>query len=169
MKPRLWLWRLLWPWRAGAAPAPASGEAFPDFTLKDLEGVKHSLFNAEPGARTVLWLTNFCEDCRARVPLLEELRREASDRCRILAVSILSIDDPLPGQVAPSCGFPILLDPEDVVTKKLGQAHPPGTCPLRNLYIVDGAGRILFRHHLSALKPDAFRAAWRALIAGGSE
>ena len=165
MNIRIWLWRLLWPLRARLSPGAEVGGAFPDLTLKDTNGRAHSLYDAAPGVRTVLWLTNLCEDCRARIPLLEEVHREAAGRFRVLAVSILPVDHPLPIEIAPSCGFPILLDPEDVVGLRLGQTHPAGTCPMRNLYIVDGVGRILFKHHLSALKPEAFRAAWRALQA----
>ncbi|MDE2489778.1 MAG: TlpA family protein disulfide reductase [Elusimicrobia bacterium] len=160
----LWLWRLLWPLRSRLSPGAEVGGCFPDFTLKGLDGRAHSLYDARPGIRTALWLTNLCEDCRAKIPLLEELEAESAGRCRVLAVSILPVDDPLPARVVPDCGFPILLDPEDVVGRRLGQTHPPGACPMRNLYLLDGTGRILFKHHLSALRPEAFRAAWRKTL-----
>lgn len=161
----IWLWRLLWPLRARLRPGAEVGGCFPDFTLRDIGGREHSLYDGRPGARTLLWLTNLCEDCRGRIPLVEEVLREGEGRLRALAVSILPMEDPLPREVAPRCGFPVLLDPEDVVTRRLGQAHPPGACPLRNVYIVDGKGTILFKHHLSALKPEAFRRACRELRA----
>lgn len=161
MRTPLWLWRLLWPIRARLHPGAEIGGCFPDFTLRGTDGEEHSLYDAAPGVHTILWLTNLCEDCRAKVPLLNELGGAADGRLRVLAVSILAVDDPLPGQVAPGCRFPILLDPEDVVSRRLGQAHPPGACPMRNLHIVDGLGKIAFKHHLSALKPDEFRAACR--------
>ncbi|MDX6770159.1 MAG: redoxin domain-containing protein [Elusimicrobiota bacterium] len=159
----LWLWRLLWPLRAKLHPGAELGGCFPDFTLRDVYGREHSLYDGRSGIHTVLWLTNLCEECRARVPLLEEVLRESAGRVRILAVSILAVDDPLPGQVAPKCGFPVLLDPQDVVAARLGQAHPPGACPMRNVYIVDGAGTIRFKHHLSAIQPEAFRSVLRKL------
>lgn len=158
MSLRLWLWRFLWPLRARFHPGADVGGCFPDFTLRDVSGGTHSLYDEEPGRFTALWLTNLCEDCRAKIPLLEEALRLSGSRLRVLAVSILDVADPLPIQVARDCGFPILLDPEDVVARRLGQTHPPGTCPLRNLYIVDGAGRIRFRHHLSAVRPEELRA-----------
>lgn len=159
----IWLWRLLWPLRARLSPGAEVGGAFPDFTLHDLGGRSHSLYDGTPGIRTLLWLTNLCEDCRSKIPLLEELRRGSEGMFRILAVSILPVDDPLPRKVAPDCGFPILLDPEDVVARKLGQTHPPGACPMRNMYILDGVGTILFKHHLSAVHPDSFRQVCREL------
>ncbi|MBI5631299.1 MAG: TlpA family protein disulfide reductase [Elusimicrobia bacterium] len=160
---QIWLWRALWPLRARLHPGVEVGGCFPDFTLKDVDGKSHSLYDGKPGGLTVLWLTNLCDDCRARIPLLEEARRESGGRLRVLAVSILDINDPLPPKVARNCGFPILLDPDDIVARRLGQTHPPGTCPLRNLYVVDGAGRIRFKHHLSAVRPAEFRAALGAL------
>ncbi len=159
------LWRLLWPLRALFHPGTELGGCFPDFTLRDTAGKEHSLYQGKSGAYTVLWLTNLCSDCRAKIPLLGELLGESPGLLRVLAVSILAVDDPLPGQVARECGFPILLDPDDVVALRLGQKHPPGTCPLRNLYIVDGAGTIRFKHHLSALRPEELRSAWRKLAA----
>lgn len=163
MKIPIWLWRLFWPLRARLHPGAEVGSCFPDFSLLDTSGREHSLYDDRPGMHTVLWLTNLCEDCRAKIPLLTEVQRESNGRIRVLAVSILAIDDPLPGEIARTCGFPVLLDPADVVALRLGQAHPPGACPIRNIYIVNGAGTIRFKHHLSALRPEEFRSAWRQL------
>lgn len=157
------LWRFLWPLRARLRPGAEIGGCFPDFTLRDTFGREHSLYDGRPGMHTVLWLTNLCEECRAKIPLLEDVRRESGGRIRVLAVSLLSLDDPLPMQESLVCGFPILLDPEDVVALRLGQANPLGACPMRNLYIVDGIGTVRFRHHLSAIRPEEFRSVWRKL------
>lgn len=143
-----------------------AGEIFTDFTLKDIQGRSHTLSAPGSNQYTLLWFTNLCEDCRSKIPLLNELQREAGDQFRILAVSILNVDSPLPNEVSKSCVFPILLDPEDVVGKRLGLPHPPETCPLHNLFILDARGRIVLRHHLSALTPVAFRKIWRDLTSG---
>lgn len=161
---KMGLWKLLWPLRARWRRGLEMGELFPDFTLTDLTGRSHTLSDDQDGRSTVLWLTNLCEDCRSKVPLLEELRREAGDRFRILAVSLLGDDPTLPRQVSVQCGFPILMDPEDIVGHKLGLSHPPQTCPLHNLFILDKDGRVVFRHHLSALNPEAFRALWQGYV-----
>ncbi|MBI4678206.1 MAG: hypothetical protein HY748_11545 [Elusimicrobia bacterium] len=58
----------------------------------------------------------------------------------------------------------MLIDPEDIVARKLGLQHPPGTCPLNNIFLLDRSGRVVLRHHLSAIKDDAFRQAWRTLV-----
>jgi len=159
------IWKLLWPVRAWWHKGLEKGDYFPDFTLSDLDGRGYSLSDNPAGKMTVVWLTNLCEDCRSKVPLLEELRREAGDRFRILAVSLLGDDAALPRQVSSLCGFPFLMDPEDIVAHKLGLPHPPQTCPLHNLFILGKDGRVVFRHHLSALDPASFRALWTRLLA----
>jgi peroxiredoxin len=159
------LWRLTWPVRAWFHKGLEPGSVFPDFALRDTRGSLHRLSEGAGAALTVLWFTNLCEDCRGRIPLLEDLVRQAGGRVRVLALSILAPDDPLHAQVAPRCPFPLLLDPEDVVGRRLGLAHPPGACPLLNLYILTASGRVLFRHHLSALEPAEFAQRWRDLLA----
>lgn len=147
----LTLWRWLWPVRSRLVRGLAVGERFPDFSLRDTDGKGHRLSG---GGRTALWFTNFCEDCRSKIPLLNEA---VTGGLRVLAVSILAPEDPLPAATAPQCRFPVLLDPQDVVGKDLGLAHPPGTCPIHNFFLVEADGGILFKHHLSALSPDRFR------------
>ena len=156
-----WFWRRTWKLRSTFAGGLRVGELFPDFSLKDLEGRAYGLSDPTPARHTALWFTNLCEDCRARAPLLDELRREAGERFRVLAVSILGADETLPRQVSGRYGFPMLLDPEDIVATRLGLAHPPGTCPLHNFFILDWMGRVRLRHHLSALKDEDLRVLWR--------
>ncbi len=158
------IWKLLWPLRAWRCKGLDEGCYFPDFTLNDAAGRGYRLSDNPAGKLTVLWLTNLCEDCRSKAPLLEELRQEGGDRFRILAVSLLGDDATLPRQMSARCGFPVLMDPEDIVAHKLGLVHPPQTCPLHNLFILDKDLRILFRHHLSALKTEAFRALWQGYV-----
>jgi peroxiredoxin len=164
---KIGLWKILWPVRARWQTGLEKGEVFPDFALKDLAGREQRLSAHGAGRWTVLWLTNLCDDCRSKVPLLEELRLESGEKFRVLAVSLLGDDLTLPRQVSGQCGFPILLDPADIVGHELGLPHPPQTCPLHNLFILDEHGRIVFRHHLSALKPEAFRALWRGYVHKG--
>lgn len=164
MSLRLALWRLLWPSRSARAKTLAPGDRFPDFTLSDVDGRPFTLSVNPDGKATVLWLTNLCEDCRARVPLLAELAREAPGRFRVAGVSLLGEERELPRRVAEEGGFPVLLDPQDIVARDFGMPHPSGACPLHNLYVLDEKQRVVFRHHLSALAPEAFRALWRSLI-----
>lgn len=159
-----WAWRLAWTLRSRLRGGRGVGDTFPDFSLRDLADREHRLSGDTESRVTVLWFTNLCEDCRSRVPLLEEMRQEAGERARILAVSLLAVDDPVAREVALRCSFPLLLDPTDVTAGELGLEHPYGACPLNNLFLLDRRGRILFRGHLSALSPEAFRRMWRGLL-----
>ncbi|MBI4348659.1 MAG: redoxin domain-containing protein [Elusimicrobia bacterium] len=165
MRPRLWLWKALWPWRARSSRNLRPGSVFPDFALEDTAGWRHELSDNPERRLTVLWFTNLCEDCRERIPLLREVAAVSGRDFRVWAVSILAADDPLARREAPGCGFPVLVDPDDIVAHELGLSHPPGTCPLHNLFILDADGRILLKRHLSAIAPEEFREAWRGLAA----
>ncbi len=158
------IWRLAWTVRRRGAKGLDIGSRFPDFRFLDVNGSPHRLSDSAGRRATVLWFTNLCEDCRSKAPLLSDLVRRGHDRVSVLAVSILPVDDPLPRRFAPNCAFPILLDPNDVVGERLGLSHPPATCPIHNLFIVDTTGTVVYRHHLSALSESAFRAKCREVI-----
>jgi len=151
------LWRLGRAVRSIKANAPRVGDVFPSFSLQDTDGHRHALIDASPGIFTILWLTNLCEDCRSKIPLLNQLKQEVEGRFRVLAISLLGQDDLIPREVQGQCKFPILLDPDDLVGTIWGLPHPPSTCPLNNFFILDEKRHILFRHHLSALSPKGFR------------
>lgn len=158
------LWRLWWRLRAAASrPALGSGR-FPKFSLRDTRGRTHALSAGRPA---VLWFTNLCEDCLARIPLLEELRRSRGNEVQVLAVSVLGAERTLPEKAQALCGFPVLLDPDDFTANRLGLAHPPAACPLRNLFVLDASLRVVFQHHLSALSPRALQDAVARAVRGG--
>lgn len=160
LRPPACLWRLLWRCRAAMSGGLLVGDMFPDFALQDLAGRVHSLSDPFPGDGTVLWFTNLCEDCRSKAPMLEAARGKAGGRMRVMAVSLLGADRTWPERLQPGCGFPFLLDPEDITAGRLGLPHPPGACPLHNLFILDRRGRVAARHHLSALDETGFAALW---------
>lgn len=154
------LWRIVRTFRAAKATGLQKGDVIPDFSLLDVEGNRRSISDILPDKSAVLWLTNFCKDCRNRIPFLNDLVQKASDRYGVLAVSLLGNDLRWPQECARTASFPILIDPEDIVTRTFGLSHPPGACPLHNLFIVDRGGRVVYRHHLSALSWKKFRKVW---------
>lgn len=157
------IWRFFWKLRSVKAKGLQKGAVFPEFSLRDTEGQLHSSTDFFPEKNVVLWFTNFCDDCRAKIPLLNELEKKAGDRYGVFAISLLGKDIEWPRKCREMASFPFLIDPEDVVGRKLGLSHPPGSCPLHNLFILDRDGRILFRHHLSALSSEGFREAWESI------
>lgn len=149
-------WKLAWPWRAAMDKARPPGAVLPDFELADGGGRRHRLSD-DGGRRTLLWLTNLCDGCQARAPLLNELAERHGPLVRVLAVNLLA-EEETARKVAPKLRFPLLLDPEDVVQRVLGIPHPPGSCPLHNLYLLAPGRAVLWRGHLSAMKPAAVSA-----------
>lgn len=147
--------------KKGALP----GQAIPDFTLSDFHGRKVNLYGHFPKKAVLLWMTNLCETCEEKIPLLEEIYAKNRDRLEILAVSILGEDRSVAERILKThrMSFPLLLDPEDWTGKVLGFEHPQAACPMHNLLILDFSGRIHFKHHLSAVKKEKLLEALRSI------
>ncbi|MBI3013040.1 MAG: redoxin domain-containing protein, partial [Elusimicrobia bacterium] len=145
-----WLWKLRCIFAGKDKVGLERGELFPRFMLEDCGGRPYSIPDTTKKSFTLLWFTNLCEDCRSRIPILNELRECFGDRVSIYAISLLGRDLELPRNLEKTIGFPMLIDPEDIVSGKLNLPHPPDTCPLFNLFVLDPQGTILFKHHLSA-------------------
>jgi peroxiredoxin len=124
--------------------------------LDDLDGYPHRPADALPERAVLLWFTNFCPGCEARLPFLERLSRLHPDRLAIFAISVLGGDRKTVAQMRevhrPS--FPLLLDPDDTVADSLGISHTPNTCPLKNAVLVARCGEIVWRGHLSAARDE---------------
>lgn len=147
-----------WMLRSSYKMGSGVGERVPDFTLLDLKGTEITLFSSFPKKAVVLWLTNLCESCERRIPILQRAYKGSRDRLEIIAISTLGNDRETPERILKTrkIEFPLLLDPEDWVGKVLGFEHAPGACPLYNLLILDQSGRIILRHHLSAISDEKF-------------
>lgn len=141
------------------------GQRIPDFTLCDFSGHPLTLSKVFPKKAAVLWLTNLCESCEEKISLLQGLHEVRSERLAIFAISTLGDDLSTPKRIlaAHRMTFPLLLDPEDWVGKELKLEHPAGACPMYNLLILDQAGRVMFRHHLSAISEEKFLTLLRAV------
>ncbi|TAK05895.1 MAG: methyltransferase domain-containing protein [Candidatus Manganitrophaceae bacterium] len=133
------------------------GARTPDFRLQDLSGRSFTLSDSFPKKAVVLWLTNLCSSCEERIPLLERIYQASRDRLEIFAISTLGEDRATPERILRThqMTFPLLLDPGDWVGTVLGLPHPVGACPLYNLLVLDTAGVIRFKSHLSAIGDEA--------------
>ncbi|MBI4056564.1 MAG: redoxin domain-containing protein [Elusimicrobia bacterium] len=129
------------------------GDSVPDFLLRDLSGTAYILSSYYRKKSVILWMTNLCETCQERIGFLSRVCNEFGPRVEVLAISILGNDRATPESILRKYGvkFPLLLDPGDWVGKVLGFEHPPGACPMHNLLILDISGRIILKHHLSAI------------------
>ncbi|MEK6543444.1 MAG: redoxin domain-containing protein, partial [Elusimicrobiota bacterium] len=157
----LFFWRLTRPLKALWHRGFEVGDRFPGFSLTDTHGKNHAVPTKMGDSWTMLWFTNLCESCQTKIPLLADLHNKASGKVQILAISLSGNDKALTDKIAAQSPFPVLPDPEDIVASKIGLSHPPQTCPFHNLFILDKDRRIVFRHHLSAMKPEAFRSLWK--------
>lgn len=143
------------------------GVRAPDFTLRDLSGRSFILLEVFPEKAAVLWLTNLCSSCEERIQLLQRVYKANRDRLEIFAISTLGEDRATPERILRThrMTFPLLLDPDDWVGKTLGLPHPVGACPLYNLLVLDAAGIIRFKSHLSAIGDETFLKALRSVNA----
>ncbi|MBU8917308.1 TlpA family protein disulfide reductase [Bacillus sp. FJAT-29953] len=121
---------------AAAQNGPAIGAKAPDFELKTLAGETVKISDLK-GKKVMLnfWAT-WCPPCKAEMPDMEQLHKEAGDDITILAVNI----DPqldVQGFVNEyKITFPILLDAEDAVNEKYQVLSIPST------YFIDSKGVI---------------------------
>jgi peroxiredoxin len=145
------------------------GQRVPDFTLLDIYGRSVTLSDFFPEKAVVLWLTNLCSSCEERIGILEKVYEEKRDSLEVIAISTLGDDRATPEKILKthSIKFPLLLDPEDWVYRKLGLEHPEGACPLYNLLILDRFGKVAFRHHLSAFSDEKFLSVLQAVLKQG--
>lgn len=134
------------------------GQRMPDFTLSDYYGHPFRLARVFPKKAAVLWLTNLCASCEEKISLLEKIHESDHERLAIFAISTLGNDRATPERILRTHRptFPLLMDPEDWVGRELKLEHPAGACPMFNLLIVDRTGRVVFRHHLSAMGDEKF-------------
>lgn len=110
--------------------ADDEAKTVPDFTLKDIAGKDHSLYDglAEGPVLVSFWAT-WCKPCKQEMPHLDELFSTYADQG--LSVYAVSIDKPrnkarVRSEVqAKKYGFTTLLDPnQDAFRKLQGQSVP---------------------------------------------
>jgi cytochrome c biogenesis protein CcmG/thiol:disulfide interchange protein DsbE len=125
---------------SAAAPAPQSGFAAPDFTLRTPTGETYTLSELRGNAVLVnLWAT-WCPPCRAEMPAIQKIYNEyKQDGLIVLAINMTAQDNPLniePFMTQYNLDFPILLDE----TGEVGAAYQLRSLP--SSYFIDRAGII---------------------------
>jgi thiol-disulfide isomerase/thioredoxin len=107
----------------------ASGEARPDFALRDLQEAQHELKQLAGRVVLVHFFATWCEPCREELSSLSRLlERGGGERVSILAVNVAEV----PARVrrfletAP-VAFPVLLDADRAVTRAWGVNTLPTT------------------------------------------
>jgi cytochrome c biogenesis protein CcmG, thiol:disulfide interchange protein DsbE len=125
---------------SAAAPAPQTGFAAPDFTLRTPTGETYTLSELRGKAVLVNLRATWCPPCRAEMPAIQKIYDEyRQDGLIVLAVNMTSQDNAL--NIAPfvaqfGLDFPILLDE----TGEVGAAYQLRSLP--SSYFIDRAGII---------------------------
>lgn len=135
------------------AQALEIGQGAPDFRLRDIDGTHRTLAELRgSGALLLDFGSVFCFNCQETLSLLEEIRRApAAFRLRVAAVNL----DPAESASAVKAiargielGYPILLDPEGIVSTAYDVTQIP------YLVLIDAKGiiRAIHRGSPSGLK-----------------
>jgi thiol-disulfide isomerase/thioredoxin len=136
---------------AVASLAPTGGgTSLPDLALACLDG-GGTAHLARLGVPTVvnLWAT-WCGPCRQELPAFQRYAEQVGDRARV--VGVVTGDTPENARsFAKDLGlrFPMLVDTEGVLMKRVGVAALPATL------FVDEQGRVAFLHNGAALDQPA--------------
>jgi peroxiredoxin len=131
--------------------APKIGEQAPDFTLKDFSGKTFTLSPLMKKNGVLLWFTNLCSGCQEQVPTVERLKAlYAKKNIGVVAVSVLGkerkhVEDVMARN---KVTFPFLYDPSGEATRLYSGQYVQGTCPLKNIFVIEKGGKILFSRHL---------------------
>lgn len=139
------------PLPAGAPPAEGIrmldiGDAAPDFSIRDPEGVPFH-FAEEKGKRPILLVfwSIFCEPCRFEMPILQKVHlRHKDSGLEVVAVALDG--EPLKGSVLgfvrqEGYTFKVLIDELDS-KETFKAADPYGVAGTPTIYLIDRTGRI---------------------------
>ncbi len=124
----------------GLTEVPGHPQA-PDFTLQDIDGNIHRLADYRGKALIVNFWATWCPPCRAEMPSMERAwKKERSNGIVILAINVGEDEDTIFQFTADyPVTFPLLMDQDSEVVGPWGVRGLPTT------YVVDPAGRIVYR------------------------
>lgn len=131
--------------------APRVGDQALDFSLKDFSGGRFTLSKLTRKGNVVLWFTDLCEGCQSQIPTVLRLKAEYEKKgVEVVAVSVLGKDRKTVETVIKEnkVSFRFLYDPMGVATQRYSGKYVEGTCPLKNIFIIEKGGMIVFARHL---------------------
>lgn len=137
--------------------APRVGGRAPDFMLDDFNGKKFELSKLIKMTNVILWFTNLCEGCQSEIPTVLRLKREYEKKgVEVVAVSVLGTDRKTVEAVIKQnkVSFRFLYDPSGTATQRYSGKYIEGTCPLKNIFIIEKGGKIVYASHLPGVDPS---------------
>lgn len=150
---------------------PRVGDQAPDISLDDFKGNKFTLSKLIKKRNVVLWFTNLCEGCQSEIPTVLRLREMYQKKgVEIVAVSVLGKDRKTVEAVIQEnkVSFRFLYDPTGTATQRYSGKYIEGTCPLKNIFIIEKDGKIVYAGHLPGTDPSALEKELNK-ITGGNE
>ena len=129
---------------------PGTGEAAPDFSLRDFKGKIFTLSELKGKKAVLLWFTNLCGGCQTKFGEMEKLRDLYEKKgAEVIAVSILGKDRKTAEEIIrkKKATFRFLYDPEGRVTRAYSGRSAPRTCPLQNIFIISRSLKIIYAEH----------------------
>ena len=132
------------------AVIPKVGDKAPDFSLQYFDGKPFTLSKIAKNKPILFWFTNLCSGCLSKLPFLEVLNKKFQNKeMEVLAVSQLGNDRKTVEDVIHKNNLSVrfLYDPSGEATTLYTGGYNPGTCPLKNIYLINKAGEIFFATH----------------------
>ena len=117
--------------------------AAPDFTLKDMDDESYALHDFRGKVVLINFWATWCPPCRKEMPALEALYKKLGDESfAVLAVNQWEDPDHVfayTGELNVFPTFPILFDPESVISEDYGVKGLPTS------FLIDKQGRLAYR------------------------
>ena len=141
-----------------------------DFSLIDFNGKKFTLSDELKNSKAILlWFTNLCKGCLEKIPEMEKMKNLYKERgIEFVAISVLGKDRKTVQDVISKkeVSFRFLFDPEGEVTRLFSGKYVPGTCPLKNLFIVNKDRKILFEGRYPGIEEEEIEYVLNKVVGG---
>lgn len=132
-----------------------AGDPAPDFTLQDFKGNTFTLSEQLKKKGVVLWFTNLCAGCQSKMTEMEKIKKRYEKKgIEVVAISQLGEDRETVEKTIKEkkLSFRFLYDPKSETTIHYSGKYIPGTCPLKNIYLVGADSKIAFTSHYPGLE-----------------
>ncbi len=136
---------------------PKVGDTASDFSAQFFDGKPFKLSENTKNKTVLLWFTNLCSGCQSKLPIIEKLNKKSKDKeMEVLAISQLGDDRKTVEDIIRKNNLSVrfLYDPSGEATKIYTAGYTPGTCPLKNIYLINKDGKISFASHLPGVSEE---------------
>ena len=136
---------------------PKVGDTARDFSAQFFDGKPFKLSENTKNQTVLLWFTNLCSGCQSKLPIIEKLNKKSKNKeMEVLAISQLGDDRKTVEDIIRKNNLSVrfLYDPSGEATKLYTGGYTPGTCPLKNIFLINKNGKISFASHLPGVSEN---------------